>query len=1025
MSSWITSPWSCSKHSEVQAVDSENSKNLVADGRRRLQILKDLVAKDHYYSKFSTGNAKTLPTGDDEKVQWIRSALLAFHAKHYRPENYTVVIAGPQSLGTLEEWVISRFSQIQENPAHDKESSAIEALIEEGAKDAPPFSYDEPTPAYNSPMKKSLEGSLPILVTNKPLRSMRKLVLMFPMESHRKIPDKSPSSFLSHLLGHEGEGSAFAVLQNHGMISSLSAGSRTSGPDFQLFQVDMELTEKGERNWKEVVDLIFAYCRLINKQLQLEVKGESREFHRIWGETSQLDRIFFDQTSPGGVYAYAPSLCQRIVAYGTEKCLSAGSMLDESEKTFPLDHVVEVAKLLTPDCCFIERCSEEAWAQATTNEEGLNFTKKSEQWYGVEYYTSPIDSKAINSWTEHGSLLEKSMNATELSLPRPNMYIPRTLDLCDELPDEAKMPRIEKPADPPNLLINSSSGRLFHRLDDRYALPQSSFHILIRNAATNHVKQSDGAWSHDTGTGIKSTMLALIFNQAMAQETYDAELAGLYWSMSLGPSGVKLNFFGFSDRLPDLADKISGEFLAGGYLKEAYFVSSKDRVVRGLKTYFSSRRADSNALYYRDALLASKDRTIDESIELAENIDLQSLQDHHGRIVQNDEIYLDCLLTGNVSSTTAKSVFSRLDSAITEASKARQKCREAMSYIPAGELERRILPGEDIELHFQSRNPQEENGAVIVTFQSSVPAFRGQQLSDPLSLQSTSSIRLLCHMLREPLFDELRTKQQLGYIVSAYYENGFSSRQPEDNLMGPSSVPIDFITINILSRKVSPPEVANRIEDFLGSFRDLLEKMPESEIRDHADALSTKLLKPVQKLITEANNSFSKIQLYGPECFAEVGEEKSAMPWKSVEALAGGIQSIGRKELLETWDRMFDPSSRCRIVSCVYGNTFPLEPNKQAWSFLGWNRQSTARISNNFSKLLEHRQRMHVFDNQVTSMGKRRFSTTNTLAPRTFLSSSKLSTKVSLVGLGVVGFAGVVGWTMIRTSSPSGGSARK
>jgi secreted Zn-dependent insulinase-like peptidase len=159
---------------------------------------------------------------------------------------------------------------------------------------------------------------------------------------------------------------------------------------------------------------------------------------------------------------------------------------------------------------------------------------------------------------------------------------------------------------------------------------------------------------------------------------------------------------------------------------------------------------------------------------------------------------------------------------------------------PTGNLERRIFPGEDIELHYPSKNPQEENGAVVFTYQSPIPGFKGEGISHPLGLKSTSSIRLLCHLLKEPLFDDLRTKQQLGYVVSSYYDVGFSSRGDEKSPLGPLTAPVDFMTINVLSRKVSPPEVANRIDEFLAGFRESLLKMPESEIQDHADALSSK-----------------------------------------------------------------------------------------------------------------------------------------------------------------------------------------
>lgn len=543
---------------EVQAVDSENSKNLTADGRRRLQILKDVGDSDHYYTKFSTGNSKTLQTDDPEKLEFVRSALLAFHAKHYNPENMTVVIAGPQSLDTLQDWVLDRYSKIEKKSFPENDQSPAERLVSEAAKDAPPYSFNQAAPSYKSPFRPSLNGPWPMLMSTKPLRSMRKLAMLFPMESYRKTVDQSPSSILSHLLGHEGEGSIFALLQNHGMVNSLSAGPRVSAPDFQLFQLDMGLTEKGEKHWKEVVDMVFAYCRLLNQKLEEESKNNSDEFRRIWGESIKLDEIFFDQTSPSGVYAYVPNLCQRVVAHGTKECLSAGFRLNETKESFPLDKVKDAAKKLTPQNCFIERCSDEAWAQAvkSSSEEQMS-EKKTEPWYGIDYYTSRITLDVTDSWNGGVKRLQSEMNEKDLKLPRPNMYIPRTLDLCDELPEEAKSPRIEKPIDPPDLLVENQEGRLFHRLDDRYALPKSSFDLLIRNAATRHVKTANG-WSHSPATSIKSSMLASIFYQAMAQETYDADLAGLYWSLVVGSSGIKFHFFGFSDRLPDLTMKILG-----------------------------------------------------------------------------------------------------------------------------------------------------------------------------------------------------------------------------------------------------------------------------------------------------------------------------------------------------------------------------------------------------------------------------------------------------------------------------------
>jgi insulysin len=566
---------------EVQAIDSENSKNLTADARRRLQILKDLCDPNHWYSKFSTGNSLTLDTTtDSERLEWVREALLAFHRKHYHPSNMTVVIAGPQSLDTLQEWMVARYSKIpipQEKKPEDK--TEIERLIDQAAAEAPPNSLDQPPPPFRSAFLPAQQGGTwPVLLTTKPLKSMRKLVLMWPIPSNdNRVPDQSASSILSHLLGHEGAGSAFAVLQNHGMLSSLSAGPRTQAPDFTLFQVDMGLTEKGEQHWKEVVELIFAYCRLLQEQVETaKSKSSSGEKNgdgtiapypmaRIWGEMSRLDEMFFHQTSPGGVYDYAPNLADRVLTYGTETALSAGSMLEESEDTFPLETLAETVKLLCPSNCIVERCSEDAWGKAmeaekeTPSKEG--FGTKKEKWYGVEYHLSQIDQDVVASWEGANKLMENEMKASELSLPRPNQYIPRTLDLCPELPDEAKQgPRLDKPIEPPQLLIDDSMGRLFHRLDDRYALPKSSLTLLIRNAAVQNIKTGDH-WEYNDQASLSSSILMGAFSEAMAQETYDADLAGLRWSLSLGSSGIRLSFFGFSDRLPELGLTILGTFV--------------------------------------------------------------------------------------------------------------------------------------------------------------------------------------------------------------------------------------------------------------------------------------------------------------------------------------------------------------------------------------------------------------------------------------------------------------------------------
>lgn len=255
----------------------------------------------------------------------------------------------------------------------------------------------------------------------------------------------------------------------------------------------------------------------------------------------------------------------------------------------------------------------------------------------------------------------------------------------------------------------------------------------------------------------------------------------------------------------------------------------------------------------------------------------------------------------------------------------------------AGPFERRLPNNEDIELHFQSKNEKEENGAVIVTYQSQIPGFKCKTLSSKESMHRSAAIRLLCTIIKEPFFDQLRTQQQLGYIVSSYYDVNFTTRQPNYSIDSHStssttkSLPlltsaVDSIVFYVLSRKEEPQEVTNRIDDFLLNFRSRLEAMDSSEIQGYADSLASSLTKPIRKLSEEAKHHFAKIRHYAPEVLADgSGHSCPDLGWDNPEVIANAIRQLDRNHLLQVFDNLIiKKESGARIVSTVYGKTHPM-----------------------------------------------------------------------------------------------------
>jgi hypothetical protein len=88
------------------------------------------------------------------------------------------------------------------------------------------------------------------------------------------------------------------------------------------------------------------------------------------------------------------------------------------------------------------------------------------------------------------------------------------------------------------------------------------------------------------------------------------------------------------------------------------------------------------------------------------------------------------------------------------------------------------------------------------------------------------------------------------------------------------------------------------------------------------------LLKPHQKLGDEIGIQMRKITNHAPEILNN-GMSPSDFPWDSKTELAATIQKLTSSDLLKAWDNVVAGKKRARIVSHVYGSSFPLSDIRQ------------------------------------------------------------------------------------------------
>ena len=218
---------------EVNAVNSEHEKNIPNDTWRINQIEKAIANPTHDFSKFGTGNKQTLDVGPKEAGLSVRDSLLKFHSTFYSSNIMSLAVLGRESLDTLQEMVLDRFTEVQDK--------AVEVPV----WSEPPFSPEQcRTRTYVVPVK-----------------DIRNLNITWGVPDLTDHYRSSPGSYLGHLIGHEGPGSLLSELKSRGWVNTLVGGQKSGsmsfeGPAFYLSSTALATSCGSTKSW-----WLGRYCR--------------------------------------------------------------------------------------------------------------------------------------------------------------------------------------------------------------------------------------------------------------------------------------------------------------------------------------------------------------------------------------------------------------------------------------------------------------------------------------------------------------------------------------------------------------------------------------------------------------------------------------------------------------------------------------------------------------------------------------------------------------------------------------------
>ncbi|EPZ34038.1 hypothetical protein ROZALSC1DRAFT_30555 [Rozella allomycis CSF55] len=402
-----------------------------------------------------------------------------------------------------------------------------------------------------------------------------------------------------------------------------------------------------------------------------------------------------------------------------------------------------------------------------------------EKWYGTEFAIKEITSL---------SLIENEK--ANLFLPEPNPFIPSSLEVFS----------CSKSEENPILLKENNKNELWFKKDEEFKVPKASIAILM-----NHSKAYSNALN-----SIACTLFTELIHDSFAEFSYYADLGGLHFSLEHVPEGFLLKIKGFDNKM----DQFVSELL----LKLLNFKADPERfqvfksVLQRKFSNFKLGTPREQLNYYFSLIMQEKFFGIKEKEEALNSLTIESFHEYINEIFTFDSS-VKALVHGNILEERALNIFD----SICDISKSKGD-----SFIPISSIKL-----QNPVTIFNAEPCENVNSGISVYYQ--IGHFSDQRARVFSSLAT--------QILSESFFDQLRTKEQLGYIVQASFK--------ERN----GSVGVLF---TIQSHR-SPSYLYNKINEFVSQSFNSFSSLSIEDFEKHVNSLKTHYLQKKKNIFQQSN----------------------------------------------------------------------------------------------------------------------------------------------------------------------------
>lgn len=188
------------------------------------------------------------------------------------------------------------------------------------------------------------------------------------------------------------------------------------------------------------------------------------------------------------------------------------------------------------------------------------------------------------------------------------------------------------------------------------------------------------------------------------------------------------------------------------------------------------------------------------------------------------------------------------------------------------------LPPKSHTVKCLAKDATDPNSAVEIYFQVGKDKTEDRVMVD-----------LLMEMMYEPLYDQIRTKDQFGYQVSC-------DARWTDGVIG--------MQFQVVTSSKSAQEAQDRMERFIGDFRQTIVDMTLEDLMNHVIGLAKTKLEMFNSLREETNHYWGEIR-------------DGRYLWESHREEVLCLKTLDKPKILKAYDQWLSPSSKSRRMVAI------------------------------------------------------------------------------------------------------------